>query len=176
MLNFAALTDQTCGEACWAAREDVCRCSCSGLNHGIHRVEGADQPTRTRRIQGTTYRLYAVADRDVASEIEAAVNCPNFWRRREDRTYNHNGAIAQRGTGRMAKWPEFQNVPRGHVGAWIRDHYTDEFVETCVSDYRAGKLAYYRAAVDKHAASGTCLADDCYACVYQERTIAELTA
>ncbi len=26
-----------CGFACWEAREDVCRCSCGGRNHGISR-------------------------------------------------------------------------------------------------------------------------------------------
>jgi len=29
-----------CGPACWEAREEVCRCSCGGVNHGIHRHDG----------------------------------------------------------------------------------------------------------------------------------------
>lgn len=26
-----------CGPACWEARDDICRCSCGGANHGCHR-------------------------------------------------------------------------------------------------------------------------------------------
>lgn len=26
-----------CGPACWEARDDVCKCSCGGRNHGVHR-------------------------------------------------------------------------------------------------------------------------------------------
>ena len=178
MQNLIAIymADRTCGEACWGAHQDVCKCSCAGRNHGIHRVEGEDQPTRTRRVQGRRYRLYAVAERRIVDEIESAVNCPNFWTEREHRRYNHNGAIAQRGTGHMAKWAEFENVPRNHIGAWVRDDYTDEFVESCVAEYRAGRLTYYKASAVRHADSGRCLGDDCYACVNHDRNIAELTA
>ena len=54
------LTDATCGEACWRAREDVCRCSCGGANHGIQRSGEGEQPTRTRRVKGERYELAAI--------------------------------------------------------------------------------------------------------------------
>lgn len=57
---ISILTDQTCGEACWHAREEICRCSCGGANHGCLRVEGADQPVRTCKIAGERYELAAV--------------------------------------------------------------------------------------------------------------------
>lgn len=35
MIGIFSLT--ACGPQCWEARDDVCRCSCGGANHGIHR-------------------------------------------------------------------------------------------------------------------------------------------
>ncbi len=52
-------TQSTCGEACWEAREDICRCSCGGKNHGILR-KGGERPQRTRKMQQYRYTLQAV--------------------------------------------------------------------------------------------------------------------
>lgn len=69
---FAILTTQTCGESCWHAKEDVCRCSCGGRNHGCLN-HGGEKPERTAKIAGHMYRLLAVGhSRDLyaqASEI-----------------------------------------------------------------------------------------------------------
>ncbi|MBK9497279.1 MAG: hypothetical protein IPO08_22725 [Xanthomonadales bacterium] len=54
------LTDTTCGEACWSARDDTCRCSCGGKNHGVLRTVDGDRPARTCRISGDIYTLRAV--------------------------------------------------------------------------------------------------------------------
>jgi hypothetical protein len=54
------MSDATCGEACWAAREDICRCSCSGRNHGVTRTTNGETPTRTRRVKAHRYQLLAV--------------------------------------------------------------------------------------------------------------------
>ena len=56
----AIYTERTCGDACWHAREDICRCSCVGRNHGILRNADGEQPVRTRRINGAMYTLHAV--------------------------------------------------------------------------------------------------------------------
>jgi len=63
----AVLTDTTCGESCWNAREDVCRCECGGRNHGIHlRGENA---VRACRINGYRYELVSVGNhRDLLTE------------------------------------------------------------------------------------------------------------
>lgn len=53
------LTGTTCGEMCWSAREDVCRCSCGGVNHGCLRGEGGERPRRSSRIRGEMYVLAA---------------------------------------------------------------------------------------------------------------------
>jgi hypothetical protein len=57
---FPILTDHTCGEACWEAREEVCRCSCGGANHGCLRDRGGVQPVRTAKIDGDRYSLLSV--------------------------------------------------------------------------------------------------------------------
>ena len=57
---FGLMTDATCGDACWAAREDICRCSCGGENHGITRTANGERPTRTRRVKAHRYQLLAV--------------------------------------------------------------------------------------------------------------------
>ena len=56
------LTQTTCGLNCWYAREEICRCSCDGSNHGCMKVEGAAQPIRETRRQGKVYRLAVVND------------------------------------------------------------------------------------------------------------------
>ena len=57
------LTEQTCGDACWHAKEDVCRCSCGGKNHGVLRTKDGDQPVRTAKIDGVRYELRATGKR-----------------------------------------------------------------------------------------------------------------
>ena len=59
----AILSETTCGEACWCAREDVCRCICGGKNHGILRTPNGVQPIRTSKIDGYRYELLAVGER-----------------------------------------------------------------------------------------------------------------
>lgn len=59
---FAILTDATCGPACWEAREDICRCSCGGRNHGCLRHEHGVRPTRESRIDGFRYKLHSVGE------------------------------------------------------------------------------------------------------------------
>ena len=58
MLGISTLT--TCSEACWYAREDVCRCQCGGKNHGILRDGTGERPARTRRVGKARFKLVAV--------------------------------------------------------------------------------------------------------------------
>lgn len=51
-------SDITCGEGCWSAKEDVCRCECGGKNHGIH-LRG-ETAIRACRINGYRYELVSV--------------------------------------------------------------------------------------------------------------------
>lgn len=54
----AIMTGSTCGDACWKAAEDVCRCSCGGQNHGCERDGRTAE--RTATLDRTRYRLVAV--------------------------------------------------------------------------------------------------------------------
>jgi len=58
--TVAFLTDTTCGEACWHAKEDICRCACGGKNHGILKFANGEQPVRTCKISGRRYELLSV--------------------------------------------------------------------------------------------------------------------
>jgi hypothetical protein len=64
----ALMSDQTCGEACWHAREDICRCSCGGLNHGCLKDKNGKTPARSAKIDGFPYVLKAVGRRELYSE------------------------------------------------------------------------------------------------------------
>lgn len=60
--NFNPLLHRTCGDHCWHAREEICRCSCGGVNHGILKDPNNKIPQRTRRIGTTFYVLEAVVE------------------------------------------------------------------------------------------------------------------
>lgn len=57
---LSVLTNVSCGEACWHAKEETCRCSCGGKNHGILLQGGKEQPIRQSKISGKRYELKAV--------------------------------------------------------------------------------------------------------------------
>ena len=57
----AVLTGATCSTACWEAREEICRCSCGGRNHGIAK-QGQRGP-RTCKAGRARYELVAVVAR-----------------------------------------------------------------------------------------------------------------
>lgn len=82
-LAFAILTGSTCGDACWHAREEVCRCSCGGKNHGILN-HGGERPKRTARIDGNLYELVAVIPGPSTGEC---------WKSVFDRTDNERNRI-----------------------------------------------------------------------------------
>ena len=64
------LSEATCGEACWEAREDVCRCSCNGRNHGCLRAADGVRPERSAKLNGHRYVLKAVGN-NLCGEAEA---------------------------------------------------------------------------------------------------------
>jgi hypothetical protein len=68
----AFLTDMTCGEKCWNAKEDICRCECGGKNHGIHLRGG--NAVRACKIDGRRYELVSVGKhRDLLDEVERLI-------------------------------------------------------------------------------------------------------
>lgn len=57
---LAIITDATCGEACWTAKEELCKCSCGGNNHGCLNTPESITPKRTCKIDGFRYELIAI--------------------------------------------------------------------------------------------------------------------
>ncbi len=75
MILEALLTEATCSEACWTAREDSCRCSCGGKNHGCLRTADGVRPIRNCKMDGERYELKAVSGPGVNLDAEAkAIN------------------------------------------------------------------------------------------------------
>lgn len=65
MLSF--WSDITCGANCWEAKEELCKCSCGGKNHGS--ALRGETAIRTAKIDGIRYQLEAVGTNiDLASE------------------------------------------------------------------------------------------------------------
>lgn len=54
------ITGHTCSDACWYARQETCRCSCEGANHGILKDGDGVRPIRMRQIKGKRYELDSV--------------------------------------------------------------------------------------------------------------------
>lgn len=113
----AFLTESTCGEACWHAREDVCRCSCGGKNHGCLRSEDGERPARTAKIDGYRYELKAVGTGlyDEAKRINDSVGYKEIHRITPTLVYHYHWHETDKGAparlkpatkDQRAKWPE----------------------------------------------------------------------
>lgn len=121
-LVAAVLTGSTCGQACWEAREDICRCSCGGKNHGTLK-HGGDRPERTCKIHGRFYRLGAIGSwldiRTSAYDYNVPLGPDG------DRDFNrmlapHLRAIDKPASQSQSKWEEVVNcgIPRPSL-MWI---------------------------------------------------------
>lgn len=109
MIAFT-LSGHTCGDACWHARELVCRCSCGGKNHGIL-LAGGSKPERTSKKDQRVYRLCAVAGdyhEAVATEREEMKAFPDAW------LYQWPARLApvimRTASDAQANWPEVKAI------------------------------------------------------------------
>lgn len=101
--EFLDLAGDTCGEACWHAREDVCRCSCRGRNHGCLR-NGGTQPERVSRKGRYVYRLLTVVSCDEWGGYNRSVEIVEEFIRKAWPNGNPNHPlIANYGTGEQAR-------------------------------------------------------------------------
>ena len=134
------LTEATCGEACWAAREDICRCSCDGKNHGITRTANGETPTRTRRVKAHRYQLLAVESpggeypmqtmrpiEDLQRSVNGAAHAAGLFDRYAS-TWPHQPAwpaIVNTASHSAVKgWPElaaWRGARRRPLVAWVRE-------------------------------------------------------
>lgn len=120
---LVAITESTCGEACWSAAEDVCRCSCGGRNHGVLTTTDGEQPARTSKIDGYVYQLAAVTTYGGAHQETRRINEASPRRQRYGNmefVYRHDdrGAPARfkaASKDQIARWPEltaYRDLPR----------------------------------------------------------------
>lgn len=129
---LAFLSEATCGEACWEAREDVCRCSCGGKNHGCLRAVDGVRPPRTAKIDGFRYELKAVGEGvwEEAKRINQAAGIKFIYASSSrDRCFANIPAKIRPATDtQIAKWPELAAYREGK--AWTDDedqkHYLDK--------------------------------------------------
>ena len=134
-LAFGILTGSTCGDACWHAREDICRCSCGGKNHGILTV-GGTQPVRNSKIDGNFYELVAVIPgrntgecwHEVFQRVEAErnriiderfpnIDCYAYGSYRAEKTMP---VVDRKISPAQAKWSEVMAVPNAYRLIWSR--------------------------------------------------------
>jgi hypothetical protein len=128
------LTGSTCGDACWHAREEICRCSCGGANHGILN-RGGDRPQRTCRIDGNLYELAGILSRaghDCAAtffrqcdeEVSRVINerFPGLdrWAYGEYRAERTMPVVERKASATQLRWPEVAAVQGACRLIWAR--------------------------------------------------------
>ena len=67
-------SETTCGEACWMAHGEICKCSCGGKNHGIYNNGSGIKPLRMCKINGDRYVLQGVGQRNELSDAAKNTN------------------------------------------------------------------------------------------------------
>jgi len=115
----AFFSEHTCGEACWEAREDFCRCSCAGKNHGCMRDANGIRPERTAKIDGVRYVLKATCnnqrdDQSQAARSDVYDQClalcnqekPGRYRSWDTNVRNAPARIRHASKSQLAAWPE----------------------------------------------------------------------
>lgn len=125
----AFLSEATCGEACWEAREDVCHCSCGGENHGCMRSADGVRPARTSRIDGYMYELKGVGDvyadaNAINSQTTKHVKVGN-WERDYPWEVTDKGAPARVKTAtidQINRWPELASFRCEPWEVWKKSH------------------------------------------------------
>lgn len=130
----AISTGSTCGDMCWHAREDICRCSCGGVNHGILLV-GGSRPQRTAKIDGQFYELvaivsydgcecYAQFDQKVRAEFAriAAERFPDLdsFAYGQFRRFSTMPIVDRKISETQSRWPEVQAVKDARRLIWAR--------------------------------------------------------
>lgn len=129
------LTGSTCGDSCWHAREDICRCSCAGKNHGIL-TQGGTAPVRNSKVKGEFFELVAVipgpcegecwhdafvrTDREVNQIIEDRFPGIDPYAYGEFREGTIFPVIDRKPSPTQLKWPEVQAVPEAYRLIWAR--------------------------------------------------------
>ncbi len=126
-LATAIITGNACNMACWMAEEDVCRCSCGGVNHGIMK-RGGDRPARASRIDGHLYTLASVEQGTLCEQAEAINKAAGPVQKLYGYTYGWRdtdpGAPARvkPPTDAQMKWPEVAAIPKDPRHPWWKPY------------------------------------------------------
>lgn len=119
-LTMAILTQSTCGEACWEAREDICRCSCNGKNHGIART--GERPARMCKIDGYFYRMGAVGDiRAEAERINKTAGIKSQEKMADGYVYHYYWHETDKGAPARVKAPSTNQKKWKEVQPFVDD-------------------------------------------------------
>ena len=98
------MTDATCGENCWTAREEICRCSCSGANHGCLLSGDGERPVRSARVRGKRFQLLAVG-----GYAQLHDEFPMFRKMHGDYVLERHGLMMKKASpSQINLWPELQ--------------------------------------------------------------------
>ena len=129
------LTEATCGDSCWHAREHICRCSCGGRNHGILLSPDGARPQRTAKIGGDLYELIAIIpyppktafiETIRAAQAEMSRILSDRFRGIDNASYGafrryKNYPVLERGISKtQQKWAEVEAVPYASRMIWAR--------------------------------------------------------
>jgi hypothetical protein len=133
-LLAAIQTEATCGEACWYAREDMCKCYCAGANHGCLRTANGERPPRTRRVKGVRFRMYGVMSWSIARSIGHKLTWPDGY---PHGRIVHEPTIEEHIGKRHRNWPECQDQT-GTI-LWVRERYPNERIAEVEAEVIAEK-------------------------------------
>ena len=122
---LAIITGHTCGEACWHAREEVCRCSCGGANHGILNTCDGTRPQRTAKIGGQFYELVAVCNARESYAEEKRIMAERFpnldcWAYGDFREEKYMPVLVRKISESQSKWPEVKAIENCRYLVWSR--------------------------------------------------------
>ena len=124
----SVLTNATCCISCWEAKQDICYCSCGGINHGVSK-RGGEQPARMRHVKDAWYVFVKamIGQNNTFSEAQRIASRPRDVTRSLDPHYPY---IVQSATdNQIDSWDELQQfrgkVYRKYTGPYIIWRRTD---------------------------------------------------
>lgn len=127
----AFLTEATCGEACWEAREDVCRCCCGGKNHGCMRTADGIRPTRNCKLDGIRRELAGVGGDvfNVAKEMNKAAGVTFIFAAQSHDQFSVDipAKLRTATDSQVANWPELAAWRDGE--AWTDEKGKRHFLD-----------------------------------------------
>lgn len=120
---IAFFSNHTCGEACWSAKEEVCRCECGGKNHGIMLRDGVTG-IRAAKIGGYRYELLAVGRHGELTEQGATLTAEHWLAMGKTKAREYYGDQSDRVLCERPDffWIDSKDGGKEKVKGWIEMH------------------------------------------------------